>query len=302
MNNEELKEQFRNRDRINKALSIGGNIRAAIINNTNTAIQAQKRHKLDFITAALLSRLMAGAGLISSFLKGEERIILEMQGNGPISRLYAEAMRVGEVRGFAEHARELNPENIQDFRDAIGVGLLEVTKVLYNENEPVRGIVPIEKGDVASDLVHYFLQSEQIPTALILDVKLDDTGLIKCSGGLIVQALPGADEDILEVVSKKLNSGISITDMLLDDKSNDEILEEVLGEKFTKTGSVQTDFFCRCSLDSFKSKVLLLGINEIKDMKEKGQNELVCKYCNEHYYLEEKDFEELIFSAQATAN
>jgi molecular chaperone Hsp33 len=300
--NEELKQKFKNRDRISKALSNGGKIRAAVIKNTNTSIEAQKRHKLDFISAALLSRLMAGAGLMSSFMKGEERVILEMQGNGPVSKLYAEALRVGEIRAFAEHRSEIEPEKITDFRDAIGIGLLTVTKVVYNENEPTKGIVPIEKGDIASDLVQYFLQSEQIPTALVLDVKLDDDGNVTDSGGLIVQAMPGADEDLLQNISEKLSSGISICDMLNQDKTTEEVLFDILGEEFKPTGTVQTDFYCRCSKDTFKNKVLLLGVNEIKDMKSQNQNELICKYCNEHYYLETEDFDELITSAQATVN
>lgn len=302
MNNEQLKEEFRLRDRATKVLSKGGKIRAALIKNTNSAIEAQKRHNLDFVTAALLARLMSGAGLISSFLKGEERVIIEMQGNGPISMLYAEAMRVGEIRAYAEHQAELDPTTINNFRDAVGIGLLQITKVMYDEKEPIKGIVPIQKGDIASDIVTYFLQSEQIPSALILDVKLDDAGNITESGGLIVQSLPGADEDLLKKISDTLSSGISITDMLNESKTTQEILFELLGEEFHITGSNQIDFFCRCNKDTFKSKLLLLGVDEIKDMKAKNQNELVCKYCNEHYYLDQEDFEELETTAQASVN
>lgn len=302
MSNEKLKDEFRYRDRITKALSEGGKIRAAVIKNTNTAIQAQKRHNLDFITAALLSRLMSGAGLMSAFLKGEERVILEMQGNGPISSLYAEALRVGEIRAYAQHQANLDPESIKNFRDAIGIGVLQVTKVMYDQKEPTKGIVPIEKGDIASDLVAYFMQSEQIPTALVLDVDLDDNGLITESGGLIVQALPGADDELLAKISGSLSEGVSITKMLKEKNTTEEILFNILGESFNVTGTVQSDFFCRCSKDTFKSKLLLLGVNEIKDMRKKNQNELVCKFCNEHYYLDKDDFEELETTAQATVN
>lgn len=302
MDREELIDKYKLRDRVSKVLSEDGTIRASLIKNTETAKSAQNRHNLHFVSATLLARLMSGAGLISSFMKGEERVILELEGNGPISKLYAESSQVGEVRGFVDHREELNAEELSSLKDAIGIGLLQITKINYDSNEPTKGIVPIQAGDISSDLVYYFTQSEQIPTAFLLDVSIDDDGLIEQSGGLVIQALPGADEDVLLELSQKLESGISLTDMFKNGKMPRDIFSEILNFDYKLTGSAQTDFYCRCSIDNFKSKILTLGVNEIKDMKEKQQNELVCKYCNEHYYLEEEDFDELISSAQASVN
>jgi molecular chaperone Hsp33 len=179
---------------------------------------------------------------------------------------------------------------------------LQITKINYDSNEPTRGIVPIQVGDVSSDLVYYFTQSEQIPTAFMLDVSLSEDGQIEHSGGLMIQALSGAKDEVLVELSEKLESGISLTNMFKEGKMPRDIFSELLNFDYKLTGSVQSDFYCRCSMDNFKSKLLTLSVNEIKDMKDKQQNELVCKYCNEHYYLEEKDFDELILQAQASVN
>jgi redox-regulated HSP33 family molecular chaperone len=37
-------------------------------------------------------------------------------------------------------------------------------------------------------------------------------------------------------------------------------------------------------------------------MKNTGQNELVCRYCNEKYYLEKEEFDELIEETKAKTN
>jgi molecular chaperone Hsp33 len=301
--NKNIKKKFKTRDRAISVLSSSGLIRAAIIKNTNTAREAQSRHNLDFVSASLLARQLAAAGLCASFLKGEERIIIETEGSGPIKYIYSEALSVGEIRGFIDHRSRVDAENISSFRDAIGIGLFKFTRILYNKNIPVEGIILIQKGDISSDLAHYFDQSEQIPTAVSLDVSLNDDGEITESGGILVQAMPGAEGDMLEKITKNLQKKeFSLCSLLAKDYSTEDILKIVLPFEFSVTRSIQTDFFCRCSLDHFKSKLLVLGANEIEDMMEKGQNELICKYCNEKYNLSEDDFSELIINSKAATN
>ena len=302
MNTKDLKKQFKLRDRVIRVLSKDGNIRASVIKNSNSAIEAQNRHNLDFISATLLARLMTGATLYSSFLKGEERVIMEMEGNGPISKLYAEALSVGEVRAYVELRDQINSENFSGFRDAIGVGLLKVSKILYNKNTPIEGIVPIEKGDVATDLAYYFTQSEQIPTAVLFDEVISDDGKIIHSGGIIVQALPGADENDLVEISQKLKNECNLKELLKQEYLPEEILNIILPFDFDTVKNTQTDFYCRCSKDHFKEKLITLGHIELEDMKEKGHKELVCKYCNEHYLLEDSDFDEIISTSKASVN
>ena len=302
MANEEIKRMFKLRDRVFRAISKDKTIRIAAIKNTKTAQDAQAKHNLDFVSASLLARALAGAVLTSSFLKGEERIILQFQGDGAISEIYAEAMNIGEARGYVHHSREIDTENISSMRDAVGVGLLTLTKILYDKNEPVVGIVPITKGDISSDLVYYFTQSEQIPTAIILDVSLTDNGLIEHSGGIIIQALPGADEEMLKKLEEILLNNQNLCDRFREDKMPDEILMDILPFDFDIISTSLTDFFCRCTKDLFKKRLLTLGVSNLKDVREKGQNEIVCRFCNSHYTIEDIDFEELILTSQASVN
>lgn len=302
MANEELKKQFKLRDKVVRAISKDKTIRIAIVKNTNTAKEAQERHNLDFVSATLLSRAMAGASLISSFMKGEERIIIQLQGNGPIADIYAEAMHLGEVRGYVEHRDDINVESMKSLKDAIGIGLLSVSKIKFDQKEPVKGIVPIVKGDISSDLVSYYTQSEQIPTAMILDVSLSDNGLIQQSGGIVVQAMPGADESTLKLLEEHLLKIDNLCQYFSDEMMPDDILAKVIPIEYEIVSTKQTDFFCRCTKDLFKQRLLTLGVDELKDMREKEQNELVCRFCNEQYIIEDIDFEELILTSQASIN
>lgn len=289
MNDERsLKEKWEHRDRVTKAISKDGFFRAAVVHNTNTAQTAQRRHKLEPLRALLVARALSGASLMASFLKGEERVVLHADGDGPVKSVYAEALQVGEVRGYAKvNADAMKRES------PIGEGVLKVQRILYGKHEPITGIVELKKGDVMSDLGYYLTQSEQIPSTFVMDVAFDDKDQIRQSVGLLVQAMPGArPEDIFRVYD-----AIDYLDRLSEfaDKkySTEEILQQVMPFEVDILGSTPVDFFCRCSLDRFKSVLLTLGLEEVNAMRDEGQNELVCQYCGERYYLSDEDFEEL---------
>jgi molecular chaperone Hsp33 len=272
------------------------------LRNSQTALRAQEKHGLDTVSAYLLAKFLSAASLVASTLKGEERIVLEAEGNGPISRLYAESSHVGEVRGYLTHNPEISLDSIGHFDEAIGIGLLKMSRILYNEPAPITGIVPIQTGDIAKDLAHYYVQSEQIPTAVVIDAKMDDRGYVETSGGLLVQALPGAEEEEIESVVGAIENMKNITELLSNEDAPLEILSDILPFGFSDTKTRQIDFFCRCSKDRFLDKLQTLSPHDLKDMKKLGQNELVCQFCGTKYHLEEDDFDKLIQSTTVKSN
>ncbi|GAB5464978.1 MAG: Hsp33 family molecular chaperone HslO [Candidatus Kapaibacteriales bacterium] len=299
---EEIIRLFKQRDRFRSVLSEDGFFRATLVKSSNTSLQAQKSHKLDTVSAYLLSRYLTASVLFASTLKGQERVIIEAEGNGPIARIYAESSQIGEVRGYIAQSLDKNLEDIEHFDEAIGIGLLKVSRVLYNEPEPITGIVPLETGDIAKDLAYYYVQSEQIPTAILIDTKMDNNGLVAVAGGLIVQAMPGASEEAMEEISEKLSSLEPLTSFLESEDRPIDILEEILPFSFSETKTSPVDFFCRCSKDRFIDKLSTLSVKDLKEMKAEGQNELVCQFCGTQYILEDSDFQLLIDNATAKSN
>ncbi|GAB1369970.1 Hsp33 family molecular chaperone HslO [Candidatus Kapaibacterium sp.] len=288
MDIEKIKKSIQLRDRCVRVLSKNGHFRVSCVKNTKTAQTAQLNHSLDDVSAVILAKSLSGASLAASFLKGEERVVLDFDGTGPIKKVYAEALQIGEVRGFVDFKDSTS--EITDFNTPLGEGVLRVSRILYNRAEPITGIVELHKGDIATDLAFYYNQSEQVPTAVILDSIVDDNGLILESGGLILQALPGhKDIEILEIFSV-LSNLPRLTELLSDGLNPQKILKKILPFEFDLINSTQVDFFCRCSKDSFTSRILTLGLNNIIEMQNANQNELVCHYCNKHYYFDDNDF------------
>ncbi|ROL61166.1 Hsp33 family molecular chaperone HslO [Bacteroidetes/Chlorobi group bacterium ChocPot_Mid] len=299
---EEILEEFKTRDRVVKVLSKDGKFRAAMVKNTKSARTAQEKHKLHFIPAFLMARALAGASILSSFLKGEERVVIEVSGSGLMNYLLVEAMQVGEVRGYVRYDSELIDGQLNSLSDIFGEGIFKVIKILYNKKEPQVSVIPIQKGDIESEMVRYFQLSEQIQTAVMLEVEVDDNGMITQSGGIVIQAMPGAKKKDIERISKDLANVKSIGTYFNKGLTPDKAMKEILPFEFDLLSSTPVDFYCRCSKENFMSKLLTLESKEIQEMVDSGHNELVCQYCNTKYHLDTQDFQKLLEETKAKRN
>jgi molecular chaperone Hsp33 len=290
MEQDKVKKINYQRDRIVRLIDKQGYFRAALIKNTMTVLAARSKHNLTLIPAFFLGKVLTASSLIASFLKGEERIVIETESEGLIDKIFAEAMQVGEVRGFIRYDDHIKEVKFDKLQEALGQGHLKVSRILYNKTEPITGVVPIYKGDIGSDVAYYFVQSEQIPTAVILEVNFNDTGEILSSGGLLVQALPEAPANIIHNIYIKL-SELKEAGLFRNNEQIEDVLKDKMPFSFNVVKSSQVDFFCRCSKNKFLDKLITLSLEEINSMENDGQNELVCQYCNSKYKLDKTDFD-----------
>src|SRR5690606_34720701 len=128
--------------------------------------------------------------------KDDQRVTVEIVGDGPIRHIVADADAKGNVRAHAATPEVHLPPNAKgklDVAGAVGKGTLHVTKDLKLK-EMYRGMVGLLTGEIAEDFAYYFVQSEQIPSAVSLGVLVNPDTTIRAAGGLIIQVMPGADD------------------------------------------------------------------------------------------------------------
>jgi len=252
----------------------------------------------------LLGRTLTAAMLLASELKGEERIKVQMEGNGPVGFLVAEANRVGEIRGYSQNpAVELDYSQPDvSIGDGIGLGLLTISKTLYNEAEPRTSTIEVVEGDVLSDMAHYMVQSEQVLSAFLLDVSLKDNGDVNQAGGLLIQRLPEADESVMKTLQKTVKELSPVSNFLEDGHYIDAIMEEACKPFSVKELDRQpVHFFCRCSTGKFKNALSLLSYEDLKELKGEDQ-EMVCHYCGSKHTVSEEEIYSIVESAKAKLN
>jgi len=298
------KEDFIQKDRLVKGISNDGHLKISVVKTTDVVTAAQKKHNLSLLNTVLLGRALTGTMLMASELKGEERIKLRVEGKGPVQLMVAEANRVGEVRGYVQ-----NPQATLDYSqddtsisDGLGVGVLTVTKTLYNEAEPRHSSIELINGNITDDLAYYMVQSEQIPSAILLDVGIDEDGNVTEAGGLMIQRMPDAPEGAIEDLQEKLLQFDSISELLGNDQYIDDIMEQAMDPYEVKELDRQpVDFFCRCTRDRFIDALAMLGVDDLKEISDEGQ-ELVCHFCNEHYDVTQEEIEDILVQTKAKMN
>jgi len=298
------KEQIRFKDRLLKGIDELGHFKISAVKTTDVIRSARKQHNLSLLNTVLLGRTLTAAMLLASELKGEERIRLILEGNGPVGSLVAEANRRGEIRGYAA-----NPSTELDYSDGettlgdgLGIGVLTVTKTLYNEAEPRQSTIQLFKGDVSTDIAHYLAQSEQIPSAVLLDTGIDEKGNVTHSGGILVQRLPGAPDEVIETLQKRLSLFGNISELLQEGEYIDSIMKRA-GEPYNvrEIERLQVQFFCRCNRDRFLSALSMLSYEDLREMEGEDQ-EIVCHFCNNRVSVTAGEIRQLVSAARAKLN
>lgn len=298
------KEDFIQKDRLIKGISTEGHLKISVVKTTDVVKAARKKHNLSLLNTVLLGRALTGTMLMASELKGEERIKMRIEGKGPVGLLVAEANRVGEVRGYVQ-----NPKAKLDYSspnaslgDGLGVGVMTLSKTLYNEAEPINSSIELVKGNITDDIAYYMVQSEQVPSAVLLDVGIDSEGEITEAGGLMIQRMPDAPEGAIEKLQEKMLDFDSISSLLSGEYYIDDIMEKAMDPIEVKELDRQpVDFFCRCTRKRFIGALAMLGYEDLKQISDEGQ-ELVCHFCNEHYNVTQEEIEELLMQTKAKMN
>lgn len=298
------KQDFLHKDRLIKGISTDGNIKISVVKTTDVVKSARQKHDLSLLNTVLLGRTLTATMLMASELKGEERIQLRAEGKGPVGLVVAEANRVGEIRGYVQHPEvELNYKDSQtNISDGLGVGVLSVRKTLYNEAEPKTSSIELMKGDITEDIAYYMVQSEQIPSAILLDVGIDEQGQVTEAGGLLIQRMPDAPEGLIEGLQSKMKQFDPISEQLSKGHYIDDIMEKAMDDIPVKELDRQpVDFFCRCTRKRFVSALAMLGPDDLKEISDGGQ-ELVCHFCNEEYQITKREIKDLLQETKARMN
>ncbi len=299
-------EQYKFKDRLIKGISEKGDFKISVVKTTELVQEAVVRHGLDVLASILLGRSLTASLLLASELKGEERIQLRFDGDGPVGMMLAEANSVGEVRGYVRNPKAHLSESLlvseYNLGSGIGLGVLNVSKTLYNEAEPRSSSIEIIHGDIVQDIAYYLAQSEQIPSAIMLDVSLNEKGEIVQAGGLFVQRLPGAKPGVMDKLSDHLKTFPSVASLLEDDLYIDTIMTKAAGDfEVRELDRRPVHFFCRCSRERFIRGLSMLSYEELREMGGEEQ-ELVCQYCGNREMIGTDVIGQLILEAKAALN
>ena len=273
-------------DYLVRATALQGKVRLFAARTTALVEEIRRRHDMFPTAAAAVGRTATAAAMMGAMLKGEEKVTIQVKGNGPIGQIVADANAKGEVRAYADAPQTHLPSNSLGKLDVAGAvgseGFIYVIKDL-GLREPYRGSIPIISGELAEDFTYYFAKSEQTPSAVSLGVLVDTDYSIKTAGGLILQLLPGLDEDDIAGLEKRLAAIPSVTSMLDRGLTPEDMMKELVDE-ISAVERMELRFQCFCSRERVETTLVSLGKAELDAIIEgEGHAEVVCHFCNEKY-------------------
>lgn len=287
------------RDYLIRAIDQSKQVRLILAHTTGVIQEAHQRHHTSATASAALGRVLTAALMMGSDLKGEkDALTLRVDGRGISGPIIATVDAHGNGRALISNPQADLPSKSPGklaVGDLVGQnGFLEVIKDL-GLKQPFIGRVPLVSGEIGEDVAGYFLHSEQIPSLVALGVLVETDLNIKAAGGLFIQAMPGAEDTLLEKLEQQVLDLGPISYLLEESSSLEQILAQVMREiPYQLVGEQELGFKCTCSFDRLAGIMASLSPQELKEIEEEnGQLEVCCNFCNEVYHFRREEIEAL---------
>lgn len=253
--------------------------------------------------AGMVAETLALAAVLANALRFDGIFTLQAQGDGPLGMLVADVTNKGDMRSYVR----FDAERIEAARGGaggsvpslLGAGHLSFTVDQGPDGERYQGICALEGASLADCAHHYFRQSGELETAIMLANTV--AGGTNGGGGaraaaLMIQRLASAgaadgdeepsDEDWRRAVI--LMSSATAGELLDPAVTPDQLLYRLFHEDGVRVFRTRPlRHACRCSLDKVATTLRAFPQAEIEAMAEDGAVTVTCEFCKADYRFDE---------------
>ncbi|NWG38402.1 MAG: Hsp33 family molecular chaperone HslO [Hydrogenophilaceae bacterium] len=239
----------------------------------------------------VLGELLAAAALLTSNIKFDGTLILQLQGKGPVRLIVVEATSRKTLRATAKWTGDIPASD--RLSDLLGQGNFAITLDQSQAGKQnYQGIVPMEGTTVAETLAHYMQSSEQLDTRIYLASGSERVA------GMLLQRMPdqkSADTDAWNRATLLADTIKSIE--LLSLPPGDVLMRLFHEETLRQFDQEKLSFACTCSKDKAGNMLKMLGEEEVSGIvAEQGQVEVNCEFCDRQYRFDAVDVAQLFSS------
>ncbi len=285
-------------DHLVTALAADGRIRLVACRSRAVVQEAQRLHNLSPLSTLALGRLLTGGLLFASSFKHEDdNLTLRLDCSGPLRSMTVIAEGDGSCRG--EIAAPQLPSLVDGrgrlaVRAAVEGGRLTVIRDL-GLREPYVGTVPLVSGEIAQDLIAYLYHSEQRPGIMFLSVDLNGDR-VHDAAGLLLEALPGADDALLAHIEERAAGFPEISYWLREGFTPAQLMDLLMGDPEIRLLELREVVYrCRCSRGRMRRNLAALGIEDREELAADPDGiDLVCHFCNRSYHFPQAEIGELL--------
>lgn len=278
-------------------------IRGRLLRLEDVCDRILSRHAYPEPVARMLAEMLALCGGLASLIKYDGVFTLQANGDGPLRMLVVDVTSEGEMRGYAG----FDPDRIAELIAAaagrptvpqlFGTGYLAFTVDQGNYSERYQGIVALTGDTLADCLQHYFMQSEQLQSGIVLAA--GRRGPHWLSAALVLQRLPEeaihAIEDEDDWRRAMVLQASATEDELLDDQlAPNDLLYRLFHEEGVRVFEPRPLIeACRCSRDKLEAVLETLPREELSDLKIGDAVEVTCQFCTKVYRFDDTDLDRI---------
>lgn len=278
-----------------KILIFEGQLSLSVLDTTEMVNEAIKIHNLSPVAAAALGRTLTACTFMSSNLKSEkDKLSVTIAGNGVGGKITVCGNGELAMRGVVDEPQAdlpLKPNGKLDVGGFVGnVGRLTVVRSM-GLKEPYSGSSALVSGEIAEDFAAYYAFSEQTPTAMALGVLIGKDGSCEGAGGVVIQALPEAEDKNLAAAEDIIN-GLSDVSKQVKELGAEGIMKKYFGAESCE--EYFPEYKCLCSREYIEGVLRSLGKEELKDIvKKEGAVKVDCQFCRKEYVFTDEDVDKM---------
>jgi molecular chaperone Hsp33 len=265
-------------DRVVRLMTMDGAFRLIAAVTTETARGALAAQTTGDELGLRLAELITSAVLVRETTQPVRRVQMVWRDRRG-GQLVADSLPEGLNRGI------VNPGESTEV-DAAGDHILQVNYTLPN-GALHQGMVAVPDGDdMATALMRYMKQSEQIVSMIALTA-LPGPGGVRAVGGYVVQLLPEATRDVIGAMTDHLGNLPPIANLLEGAGRTAAELAATVCEGFAhaELASSPLAFGCTCSELRIMTSILTLPTAEVDSMLEGDPLEIRCDACGKGYVI-----------------
>lgn len=285
-------------DKLIKTIAENGAFRAYVLDATETVRAAQTAHQTMSSSTVALGRALIANLILAANQKGDSKVTLKVIGDSSFGHIISVADTKGTVKGYIQN-RGVDIKKTSTGEVLVGPFMGQGHFIVitdYGTGNPYTSTTPLITGEIGEDFAYYLTESEQTPSAVGLNVLLDDKDQVKVAGGFMLQVLPGAKETDIARFEKRLQEMPAISTLLSSHQPLDALLSAIYGDDpYKRLSEEPIVFSCDCSRERFEGALLTLPTSDLRDMAEQDHGaEIVCQFCQTTYSFTENDIERLI--------
>ena len=285
-------------DQMKRYIHEDGQFKVVIIDATEMGREYFKKVEVSPIGLQLITQAMCGAMLVTAEMKSRGTQMFRFSGDGPLDSLTVEANTDGQVRGALGHPMiEFQRQTGTGlFQQAMGAGNLSVRRKTEASGKIFSSVVPLVDGEIAFNFAHYLLKSVQVPSAIQLGAGLDADLGVKGAGGVLIQAMPGADENLLFILENRLTEMKPLSEIFSEPNPHDFIINWLCDDIVVKELKTTTvGYHCGCDRQRMLQMMATLPIDDLKDLVSKRESlDVKCSFCNKNFAIAPEDLDVLI--------